>query len=84
MTNINVTVRCTNKSLMMGMTPPGGGAPVDQVSAIMTVVSEASNEFTGSLNMTYPLSADQFQLGNYYALAMTDTTAPVAAHAPPK
>jgi hypothetical protein len=82
-TNVNVTVRCTNKNLMTGMVPPGGGAPVDQVNASMVVVADPSNptQFTGTLTMTYPLSADVFQIGNYYALAMTDTTAPTSAHA---
>jgi hypothetical protein len=84
--NVTYKVRCSNKNLMTGVIPPGGGAAVDTVSATMTLVQDPSNPSVitnGSINFTYNLSDDQFQIGSFYDCTMVDGVAPSGAKGSP-
>ena len=78
--NITAKTRCTNKNLMTGATPPGGGSPTDMVSASLQVIADTANpDMSGSVSLTYPLVGDTVQIGLYYDMTLIDGVAPTAA-----
>lgn len=78
--DINVSVRCTSKSLISGGIPAGGGTPTDSISVQCQLVQTTGGP-TGNLSMNFPLAEDHFVVGGYYALTMVDGTAPTGEQA---
>jgi hypothetical protein len=86
--SLTLKVRCSNKNLIQGYVPPGGGtAQPDTVNATFAIIeSSVASLTTGTVTFTYALTDDQFIIGNYYDMTMADGVAPVRttpANAPP-
>jgi len=81
-TSLALTLRCQNKSLSPGGTPPIGSATPDGVSVQLQLMAPTGAATQASCQITVPIASDTFIMGGYYAITVADGVVPGGTSVP--